>query len=336
MTKQKKSTKSPNYKNVPEIDNVMACRISWQARVIKLVFRKTLKKLFMSGLPAEQIRAEIEKPSLFTRVLSFAQKFAPKNKTNDTGYNIIDFHGVPSLWCGSKTAPITILYLHGGGYFFGSPALYQDLVTGICKASNARGLIPDYRLAPENPFPAAVDDAMRCYDGLLADGHNPANIIIAGDSAGGGLSAALLMRVRDEGKPMPRAGVLISPWTDLSGSGDSVVANAEKEDVLYGALIAKSAAYYYADTAVEHPYVSPLFGSFEKFPPLLVQVGTHEILLDDATRLVSKARETGIDVIYQPFYSMPHVFHFAHAFVPEAKQAIANIGEFITTQIATP
>ena len=295
---------------------------SWQARLYKKMLRATIKRLFASIETEEDItraRSILSRRSMLSSLLRLTS--APQ-RTTEVG-------GVPAEWAGRNTAQTVILYLHGGAYFFGSPASHRVMVEAICRQADAKALLLDYRLAPENPFPAALDDALSAYEGLLAQGADPKDIVIAGDSAGGGLSLALLLRLRDEKKPLPTAGVLLSPWTDLTGSGESVRTLAEIDDMLYAPSITKAAAYYHAEESVEHPYISPLFADLKGLPPLLIQVGTHEILLSDATRLVKKAHQANLNITFTAFEAMPHVHQLAYHFVPEAKVAVQEIARYI-------
>ena len=222
-----------------------------------------------------------------------------------------------------------ILYFHGGGYIFGSATTHRGLANQIAMTLDARTVIPNYRLAPENVFPAAVDDAFACYEGLLQTGMDSKDIIVAGDSAGGGLTMALLLKLKDKNQPMPAASILLSPWLDLTCSGESLDAHAEDEDMLSSKMIRLAPAHYHGDTPPDHPYVSPLFGVLKGLPPILVQVGSKEALHSDSTRFVEKAKAAGVRVELQEFYKQPHVFQIFFSFVPEARTAIKNMGIFV-------
>jgi acetyl esterase/lipase len=223
----------------------------------------------------------------------------------------------------------TILYLHGGGYHFGSIRLYRELAARLALACGARVLLPEYRLAPEHPFPAAVDDALLVYRRLLADGHTPERIVVAGDSAGGGLSLALVLALRDAGEPLPAAVVVLSPWTDLSGSGETMTTCVELDAVLPADVVRHFAASYAAGRDVSNPLISPLQGDLSGLPPLLVQVGTDEVLLSDSLRLVEKARAAGLAVQCDQWPGMWHVWQLFASVVPEARDAIDGIGRFV-------
>jgi epsilon-lactone hydrolase len=223
-----------------------------------------------------------------------------------------------------------ILYLHGGGYVIGSPSLYRHLTWRLAAAAQARLLAADYRLAPEHPFPAALDDAMAIYRCLLESGADPARIAVVGDSAGGGLAFALLLRCRDEGQlPLPAAVVALSPWTDLALTGTSLNANATADPFLDVNGIPPIAECYLAGADPRHPYASPLYGDPTGLPPALIQVGSDEVLRDDATRMAARLRAAGCAVSLEIWPRMPHVWHVFASVMPEARRAIARIGQFV-------
>ena len=210
----------------------------------------------------------------------------------------VDAYGVPSEWIDIRDtrSDRVFLYLHGGGYFIGSCQSHRGFVSHIAKACRCRVLLPEYRLAPEHPFPAGLLDARAAYRFLLAQGYSPDCIIVGGESSGGGLTLALLQTLRDEGMPMPAGAVLLSPWTDLLGTGDSLHTRARQDPWLRPAGIPLLANRYRGTAATNHPLVSPLFGDLSGLPPMLIHAGNDEILLDDSTRLESKARSAGVDV----------------------------------------
>ena len=249
----------------------------------------------------------------------------------------VDAFGVPSEWIDLRgtRSDRAFLYLHGGGYFIGSCQSHRGFVSHIAKASRCRTLLPEYRLAPENPFPAGLLDARAAYRFLLAQGFSPNRIIVGGESSGGGLTLALLQTLRDEGMPMPAGAVLLSPWTDLLGTGDSLRSRARRDPWLRPAGIPLLADRYRNSTPTDHPLVSPLYSDLSGFPPLLIHVGNDEILLDDSTRLESKARSAGVDVTSKIWLGMWHAFHAFYPWVPEAKRAHREIGTWVASRMET-
>jgi acetyl esterase/lipase len=224
-----------------------------------------------------------------------------------------------------------VLYLHGGGYVMGSLDTHQELMARISRSTGARVLGIDYRLAPENPFPAAVDDAVTAYEGLLAQGYAPQRILVGGDSAGGGLTLATLVALRERGARLPAGAFLFSPWTDLTASGPSVRTRAEADPMIVPDMLAGMAAHYHGSTAANHPLVSPLFADLAGLPPLLIQVGDDEVLLDDSTRLAKRAEAVGVAADLRVW---PGAFHVFQAFpqLPEAAQALDQVGAFARTR----
>lgn len=250
----------------------------------------------------------------------------------------VDAGGVPAEWIAVPSADPerVILYLHGGGYSIGSIKTHRELVSRIARASGARALAIDYRLAPEHPFPAAVEDSTAAYHWLLSTGADPARLVIAGDSAGGGLTVAILVALRDAGDPLPAAAVCLSPWVDMEGIGDSMTTKAEldpmvsKEDLLEGAKM------YLGDADPRTPLAAPLYADLAGLPPLLIQAGTAETLLNDSTRLADRARSAGVDATLEVWDDMIHVWQAFALILPEGQLAIDRIGEFIQEHIGAP
>jgi len=230
-----------------------------------------------------------------------------------------------------------LLYLHGGGYVFGSIDMYAAFAGAVGVAARASVMLPEYRLAPEHPFPAPVEDARAAYLWLLSQGHDPENIVIAGDSAGGGLTVATLLALRDAGDPLPACAVLISPWTDLTGSGDSMRSRADDDPLLEPSMIEWMASKYIENEQdLRNPLASPLFADLQGLPPLLIQVGSDEILLSDATRLAANAAAAEVDVTLRAWPDMFHVWHFYHRMLPEAKTALDEAGAFVAKHAGAP
>jgi acetyl esterase/lipase len=248
----------------------------------------------------------------------------------------VDAAGVPAIWAiPTDEAPgRAVLYVHGGGYVMGSATLYKRFTGHLANAAGCRVLNVDYRLAPEHPHPAPVDDAVAAYRWLLEQGYEPGHIAVSGDSAGGGLTMAALLRIRDDGLPRPAAGVPISPWIDLEGTGASMTGNADA-DLLVGleGLLGMAAMFLGEHGDSKDPYAAPLYAELHDLPPLLIQVGEDETLLDDSTRLAERAEFAGTEVTLEIFPEMQHVFQTAAGTMPEATEAVAKIGEFLRPRL---
>jgi len=222
-----------------------------------------------------------------------------------------------------------VFYLHGGAYVTKMPLLHRTFLHKLAKESKAQFLMVDYRLAPEFPFPAALADALTAYQWLLKQGWEPNQILVAGDSAGGGLALALLLALRDLKLPLPVGAFLISPWTDLTGSGESIKGLADIDVMLDWENLQDCARDYAAGESLAHPWVSPIFGDFHGLPDTLIVVGDAEILLDDSTRLAERMQSDGVraELLVEPF--MGHVYP-AYAAIPEAQKAIKIIADFVS------
>jgi hypothetical protein len=240
--------------------------------------------------------------------------------------------GLPALHTASPGAAedAVLLYLHGGAYISGNPQGYRALAAELARAAGARGIALDYRLAPEHPFPAAVDDAVAGYEALLERGFAPGRIVIAGDSAGGGLTAATLIALRDKGVPLPAAALLISPWADLTGKAASLTTKAAEDPTLTAKALRISAEYYLGGQGADHPLASPVLADFSGLPPLLIQVGSIEVLLDDSLALAAAAGRSNAPVRLEIWPDMPHVWHAFAFMLPEGRKAIETAGAFLS------
>ena len=190
-------------------------------------------------------------------------------------------------------------------------------------------LVPDYRLAPEHPFPAALEDALACYRWLLSRGSAAREIALAGDSAGGGLALAALLALKDAGEPLPAAAACLAPWTDLAATGDSVRSNSEADAWVYGDAVAAGAGLYLGNTPATHPLASPLYGELRGLPPLLIHVSDSELLRDDGLRLAERARRAGVPVRLRMWRDLPHVWQGFVPFIPEARESLEEIAAFL-------
>lgn len=227
----------------------------------------------------------------------------------------------------------TVLYFHGGGYALGSAAAGVNLAADIARRSGTTVHSVDYRLAPESPFPAAADDALAAYRGLIGSGTPAEEIAVVGESAGGGLALALLIAVREAGLPRPTAAAVLSPWADLTQSGHSYETKAALDPALTRDALSTRAGDYLADADPRSPLASPLFADLRGLPPLLIQAGTHEVLLDDALRLAAKAADDDVAVTLQTFPGAPHVFQGFAAVLAEGARALDEVGTFIRTHL---
>ena len=246
--------------------------------------------------------------------------------------------GVPAIEvvAGPDTGRGAILYFHGGGYALGSAARSVNLCADVARRTHRPVYTVEYRLAPEHPYPAAVDDADSAYRGLLDDGLPAPSIAVAGESAGGGLAVALLLRLRDHGLPLPAAAAVMSPWADLAGDADSLRSRADLDASLTQKALAVRAADYLAGADPNTPYASPARADLSGLPPLLVQVGTAEILLDDALNLAARAARDDVSVTLETFPAAPHVFQGFAAVLDEGRDALDRLGAFLRAHLDTP
>ena len=230
-----------------------------------------------------------------------------------------------------------MLYLHGGGYVLGSLNTHRSLVGSLAQRCGLNALTINYRKAPDHPFPAALDDAKRAYRWLLRHGHQPQDIVVAGDSAGGGLALALLLALREAGEAMPAAAVGLSPWTDLDLPITALRRVAREEGLLLEALQMRTWGPLYAHkTPLAHPLLSPARADLHGLPPLLIQISTAEVLYEEVVKFVDKARAAHVEVTLQPFEGLVHWWHLFWRIVPEARQALDQVARFVEQVWATP
>ena len=244
--------------------------------------------------------------------------------------------GVDGEWVAPSGAQQdkAILYFHGGGFRLGSVSSHRDLIARIADASSCRVLAINYRLAPEHRFPAPVEDAIAAFSWMLDQGLKPENIAFAGDSAGGNLVLAAMLGLRERGLPLPVAGVLMSPWTDLAANGASYVSRADADPIHQRPMIVALAKNYLGEGGdPRHPLTSPLYADLTGLPPLLIQVGDRETVLDDSTLFADKARAASVDVELQVWEGMIHVFQMFAAELVEGRRAIGSIAQFLTKHL---
>lgn len=241
---------------------------------------------------------------------------------------------IPAQWLVSAdiASDLVVLYFHGGGYCMGSSRTHQSLVSYLAKGLQAKALMIDYRLAPEHPFPAALEDAVTSYQWLLSQGHSPRNVAIAGDSAGGGLAVATLLRLKEKKIALPAACICLSPWVDLSASGQSYQTKSQDDPLVQKDAILELADAYLDGRNRQTPLASPIFGDLSGLPPLLIQVGSAEVLLDDARRLSANAEAAGVEVVLEVWEEMIHVWQLFSAMLPEGRKALEGAVDFIRRQ----
>ncbi|MBU0992019.1 MAG: alpha/beta hydrolase [Proteobacteria bacterium] len=242
---------------------------------------------------------------------------------------------IKASWVSAATVfdDAAILYLHGGAYAIGSPHTHRALTSYLSKTSGTKVLAIDYRLAPEYPYPAAVEDSVAAYKWLLDSGYQPDKIVIAGDSAGGGLSLATVVALRDSGISLPQAVVCFSPWADLEGTGQSFTTKVHVDPVLTPDWLQFMAKLYAGNTDLQLPRISPLYADFHGFPPVLIQVGSEEILLSDSQRLAERMKTSGVKCELEVLDDMYHTWSSLPGMIPEANQAMQRAGVFIRKRI---
>ena len=254
----------------------------------------------------------------------------------DAVFEQVGAGGVAAEWISTPgvAQDRVVMYLHGGGYVIGSMRTHRSPLSYLSRVSDARVLGLNYRLAPEHPFPAAVEDSVAAYRWLLADGVSPQRIVIGGDSCGGGLTIATLVALNYFGDPLPAAGISHSGWTDLAHTGDSFTTKSEVDPLIDREMLEGMAAAYLGDRSRTTPLASPYYADLRGLPPLLLQVGTAEVLLDDSRRLADRAKEAGVDVTLEVWDDMPHVWQAFVSFLPEAREALEHCGQFVQKHTA--
>ena len=276
-------------------------------------------------------RPVLESPTVADMRAGFEQIAAALPVAPDVKCEPAKAGGVPAEWVTAPGADSgrAILYLHGGGYVIGSLNTHRAFAGMLSRAAQARVLVIDYRLAPEHPHPAAVDDSVAAYRWMLSSGLSASRIAVGGDSAGGGLTVATLVAIRDGAMPTPAAGVCLSPWIDLEALGESMTTRSEADPIVQKPALLQMAAMYLGGKNPRTPLAAPLYADLSGLPPMLIQVGTSETLLDDAMRLAERARKAGVNVTYEPWEGMIHVWQIFAPMLDEGAQAINRIGEFV-------
>jgi monoterpene epsilon-lactone hydrolase len=291
---------------------------SINSRVIYNMY-KLIGSPFAASAPLSQQRAAIERQS---KILIMPSKVDVQT------FSIGDIY---AEWIRSHLSSndCAILYLHGGGYTMGSCNTHRTLAARISLASQAPALLIEYRLAPEHPFPAALDDAVMAYHYLVDQGIEPGRIILAGDSAGGGLAVALALFLRDAQEQLPGGIVCLSPWVDLTMSGETVATCSKTDPLISLETSLLHAGRYVGQHDPASPLISPVFADLHQLPPLFIQVGEHEILRSDSQRLAQNAHQAGVDATLEVWQGMWHLWHLSAGYMPESQRAIDKIGTFI-------
>jgi monoterpene epsilon-lactone hydrolase len=298
--------------------------ISRRARFIRWLTGRYIRRIDIANAPVAKMRKRLDQ---LGRLAKPARHVAVVEEA---------IAGVPAEWYRPEQAKPgkLLLYLHGGAYTLGSCDSHRKLVTHMAKEGNIEAVMPEYRLAPEHPFPAGLDDAVAIYKKLLDSGYKAADIIISGDSAGGGLSVATMLQLRHQGLPLPGAAILISPFLDMSASGESMKTRAERDPWFRPNEVEVVARYYCPNEDLRNPLLSPVFANVSGLPPTLIQVGDDEILLSDSTRFADKLRTAGVDVELEVFPEMWHVFQLFVGKMPESKAAVKKIGAYIQGRLS--
>ena len=294
---------------------------SWQCHAVSLFLRVWIRRRPPANETelARLARSKMDNPKLQPRL----QK--------DVEVRPVAENGLKGEWvrCSNADESKTILFFHGGGYVAGSPRTYRFFISHLARATQARAFLHDYRLAPEHRFPAALDDSVAAYLWLLKEGVPPEQIVFAGDSAGGGLLLATMLALKDLDQPLPRAAVCISPWTDLACSSRSYQTNEKRDPMFYGESFRKAVPIYVGQDSPSNPLVSPIYGNLKGFPPTLIFASESEILFDDSVRLTERLKEAGAAVDLQTRDGMPHVWPVIVGLLPEAKESLVHMADFI-------
>ena len=293
--------------------------ISRRARFIRWLTSRYLRRIDIPNAPVQKMRKRLDQLGRLARP---ARRVAIEEG---------ELAGLKCEWYRPEqfTQGKVLLYLHGGAYALGSCASHRKMVTHIARMGQVEAVLPEYRLAPEHPFPAGPDDCVRAYRALLDKGYEPGNIIIGGDSAGGGLTVATMLQLRHDGTPLPGAAVMLSPFLDMTVSGESASTRVDLDPWFDPAHVRVVVGHYCPYEDLQNPMLSPVFANVAGLPRTLIQVGDHEILLSDSTRFAEKLREERVPVEFEVFPEMWHVFQLFVGKMPESRAAIGKIGEFI-------
>ncbi|MGV3711146.1 MAG: alpha/beta hydrolase, partial [Gemmatimonas sp.] len=298
---------------------------TWQSRLVALLVRARMRPHALRPIDPASLRPKMGRPKSARHLMLLASGSRAQHVEATPAHP-------PGDWVTHPNADPSrvMLYLHGGGFFACSPVTHRPLVGAMVARLGLRAFVPDYRLAPEHPYPAALDDAMQAYRYLIEDLRIVAGrVVIAGDSAGGGLALSLAMRIRDEGLPRPAALVMYSPWTDMAVTGHSIDENSDRCAMFAGITIRRAAPLYLGATPATDPGPSPVYGDFRALPPMLIHASTDEVLRDDAVRVAERARAAGVTVEFRMWPHVPHVWQFFPAVMPEAAESLQLTTQFV-------
>jgi acetyl esterase/lipase len=295
--------------------------MSFQSFVANLVLRWQFKNGAKSPLNVQLARKKVN-------ALAARYPAPPKDVTHTPVPPNAAKGLCPAEWLSVANPQRTVLYFHGGGYFFCGLTTHRPTCAYLARTGQARVLSVDYRMAPENRFPAAVEDAVAWWKELLAQGTRPEQVVFAGDSAGGGLALACMLAAKAQGLPLPSGALLFSPWTDLTCSGETMRTLADADVMFNPALLPEAASFYVTQAEQKNPLASPLFGDLTGLPEMLVFASNHEVLLSDSIRLVDKAKQQGVKVEFIRRDKLPHVWP-TMVMLPEGRRDLKISGEFI-------
>lgn len=303
---------------------------SWQNALLSFAIKSRLKRR-----PSDEMHHNVKRArSILSQMPGFA---TPPHHHHVSVHTHEDHHPIRGEWLKWKKkehhSDKVLYFLHGGGYMACSTMTHRPLTVGLTQALRSDTFAIDYRLAPEHPFPAAVEDALAGYEWLLEQGVSHKKMIIAGDSAGGGLTLATMLAARDRGLPLPAASVCYSPWTDLAATGDSLHTNDPHDVMFYGESIRKGRHIYLGQAPPTNPLASPLYADLTGLPPLLLFASSTEVLLDDSTRLAHRAQAAGVHVDLQVWHGLPHAWPIFHRLLPEGKKAVHYTAEFVKRHV---
>ncbi len=302
--------------------------MSLQNRALNWALRRGMKR-------KSAIEQDLERSRALTSRVPFGAKLPPDWQVRPIVEPPLNGEWIEPAAADHPARQRCILYFHGGAYVAMSSVTHRSITSRLASWSDASLFALDYRLAPEHPFPAALEDAQAAYRALTDAGIAPHRIVLAGDSAGGGLALAMLVAFRDRKEVLPAGAVLFSPWTDLAATGDSIVANNDADVLFYGSWVAREAHYYLQDTPATNPLASPVYADLGGLPPLFLQVGDSEILLDDSRRIYDNAKSAGVETTLQIWRNVSHGWQIFGPVLPEARAALRQASAFIATTFAS-